>query len=258
LNFTTLKNEVVDLGGIKEIITGGFSIAAGNFGLIRPGEPLRAFYGYEVEGIWQETDDFSSISNNVKPGDFKFRDQNNDGVIDSNDRVVIGKSFPDFVWGFGNTFKYRGFNLDITIRGVEGVEMVNGNLMEQYFPRSGTRVNRFSEPFLNRWTPDNPTNEQPSYNNLNQHSQGINTKTIVDASYIKLQNVRLSYNLPSTLLKDKIRFCEIYISGLNLLTFSDYEGHDPALNPNGDGNFRIDWNGYPSARTLLVGLNIGF
>jgi hypothetical protein len=93
---------------------------------------------------------------------------------------------------------------------------------------------------------------------LNQHSQGINTKTIVDASYIKLQNVRLSYNLPSTLLKDKIRFCEIYISGLNLLTFSDYEGHDPALNPNGDGNFRIDWNGYPSARTLLVGLNIGF
>ncbi len=258
LNFTTLKNEVVDLGGIQEIITGSFSVAAGNFGLIRPGEPLMAFYGYEIEGIWQERDDFSSITNNVKPGDFKFRDQNDDDIIDSRDRVVIGKSFPDFVWGFSNSFKYKRFDLNVSFTGVEGIEMVNGNLMEQYFPRSGTRINRFSKPFLNRWTPTNPSNNQPSYDNLNQHSQGINTKTVVDASYIKLHNVRLSYNLPQTVLKNNIRFLEIYATGLNLLTISDYDGHDPALNPNGDGNFRIDWNGYPSARTLLIGVNLGF
>lgn len=136
--------------------------------------------------------------------------------------------------------------------------MINGNLLEQYYPRSGTRINRFAEPFLNRWTPSNPTNEYPSYVNVDQHSQGVNSRTVVDASYIKLQTVRLSYNLPKSLLKDSFRSVEVYATGLNLITFSDYDGFDPALNPNGSANFRIDWNGYPSARTYMFGVNVGF
>ncbi|MCB0565824.1 MAG: SusC/RagA family TonB-linked outer membrane protein, partial [Phaeodactylibacter sp.] len=258
LNFYTLNNEVTELGGISQILTGSFSAAAGNISIITPGEPLRSFYGHEVVGIWQQGDDLSSVTNNVSPGDFKFRDVDGNGTIDGDDRVILGNSFPDFTWGFGNTFKYKGLNLYVFFRGVEGVNMINGNLLEQYFPRSGVRVNRFAEPFLNRWTPTNPTNAQPSYLNVDQLSQGVNSRTVVDASYIKLQTVRLSYTLPTRLIQGTFRSVEVYVTGLNLITFSDYEGYDPALNPNGSANFRIDWNGYPSARTYLFGLNLGF
>jgi len=259
LNFYTLNNEVTDLAGITRIFTGSFSAAPGNVSIIEPGQPLNSFLGYDVVGVWQTDDDFSEITNNVSPGDFKFRDVNNDGVIDGDDRVILGNSFPDFTWGFGNTFNYKGLSLNIFFRGVQGIDMLNGNLLEQYFPRSGVRVNRFSEPFLNRWTPDNPTNEQPSYlNAATQLSQAVNSKTVVDASYVKLQSVRLGYTFPVSLVSNIFRSVEVYASGMNLLTFSDYDGFDPALNPNGSANFRIDWNGYPSGRTYLVGLNIGF
>ena len=258
LNFSTLRNEVIDLGGVPEILSGSFGAAANEVGIIRPGEPLRSFYGYDIIGIWQQGEDLTQITNNVSPGDFKFRDVDNNGTIDGDDRVILGNSFPDFTWGFSNAFSFENWNLVILFTGVEGVEMINGNLLEQYYPRSGVRVNRFVEPFLNRWTPQNPTNDQPSYLGLSQQGQAVNSKTVVDASYVKLQSVRLSYNLPTALLKNTFRSIEIYATGLNLATFSDYQGFDPALNPNGSANFRIDWNGYPSARTFLLGFNIGF
>lgn len=259
LNFYTLKNEVTDLAGIPRIFTGTLSVASGNISIITEGEPLRSFYGYEVVGIWQQEDDFSVISNAVSPGDFKFRDVNADGTIDGDDRVILGNSFPDFTWGFGNTFSYKGLSLHVFFSGVHGIDMINGNLMEQYFPRSGVRINRFSEPFLNRWTPNNPTNDQPSYlNPASQLSQSVNSRTVVDASYIKLQTVRLAYTLPGNLISGIFSSAEVYLTGLNLATFSDYDGFDPALNPNGSANFRIDWNGYPSATSYIFGLNIGF
>lgn len=258
LNFSTLRNEVTDLGGVPEILSGSFGAAANEVGIIRPGEPLRSFYGYDIEGVWQQGDDLAQITNNVSPGDFKFRDINNDGTIDGDDRVILGNSFPDLSWGLSNAFSFKNWNLDVLFTGVEGVDMINGNLLEQYYPRSGIRVNRFAEPFLNRWTPQNPTNDQPSYLGLSQQGQAVNSKTVVDASYVKLQSVRLSYSLPVDLIKNTFRSVEIYATGLNLVTFSDYEGFDPALNPNGSANFRIDWNGYPSATTFLLGFNIGF
>ncbi|MCR9229145.1 MAG: TonB-dependent receptor [Flavobacteriaceae bacterium] len=257
INLSTLKNEVLDLGGIPQIYSGGLPPSPSTAGIITPGEPLMSFYGYDVVGIWQEGDDFSAVSNAVEPGYFKYRDVNEDGIIDADDRVILGNSFPKFQWGFTNTLSYKNFNLNVLFTGVEGVKMVNANLIEQYFPIAGLRSNRFREPFLNRWTPENPTNDQPSYLNDNR-SQAVNSRTIVDASYVKLQSVRLGYNFPSKFLKDQLKSLEVYVSGLNLLTFSDYNGFDPALNPYGTSNFKIDWNGYPSATTFLIGLNVGF
>ena len=257
-NASTLKNEVTDLGGISQILTGGVSVAAGNISIINPGQPLRSFYGHEVVGIWQEGDDFSAVSNANEPGDFKFRDVNGDGVIDGEDRVILGDSFPDFMWGLGNTLSYRGWQFRFFVQGVHGISMLNANLLENYFPRSGVRINRLADPFLNRWTPDNPTNDQPSFLNVDQHAQGVNSRTVVDASYVKLQTVTLSYRVPSRFFGGLTRTAEVYLSGQNLWTLSDYEGFDPSLNPNGSANFRIDWNGYPSTRTYTLGLNLSF
>jgi len=258
INVSTLKNKVLSLGGVPQIYGGGLPPSPIASAITTPGEPLMSFFGYIVDGIWQEGDDLTAVSNNVQPGDFKFRDVNEDGIIDVEDRVILGNSFPEFQWGFTNDFTYKNFNLNVLFTGVEGVNMVNGNMIEQYYPIPGLRANRFRDAFLNRWTPGNPTNAQPSYLNLDQRTQSINSRTVADASYIKLQSVKLSYNFPSSFFKDTVKSATIYVSGLNLLTISDYEGFDPALNPYGTSNFNVDWNGYPSATTFLLGLNVGF
>lgn len=257
-NFSTIKNEVTDLGELEQIQAGGFPPSPTSTAIILEGEPLMSFYGYEIEGIWQIGDDFSKAPVGTEPGYLKIKD--NDGVdgITPADRIILGNSFPEFQWGMTNDFSYKNLNLSVLITGVHGVSMINGNLMEQYFPLQGIRVNRYREPFLNRWTPNNPTNDQPSYLNMSQRAYATNDRTVVDGSYIKLQSVKLSYNIPSRLFKEKLRNATISLTGLNLLTLSDYNGYDPALNPSGNSNTRIDWNGYPSATTIILGINIGF
>lgn len=259
LNFATLKNKVTSLGSINTIITGSMTSEHSNVAIIQPGLPVWSYYGYDVIGIWQQGDDFSSISNVKEPGHFKFRDIDKNGVINSDDRVVLGNSFPKLTWGFGNTFSYKNVSLYVFFQGVSGLKMFNGTLLESYWPRGGRlRANRLAEPFLGRWTPQNPTNDQPSFVKMTtQSAQAINSKTVVDASYAKLQTVRLSYDLSKKVMKKKLRSLELYLTGQNLITFSDYIGYDPALNPNGNSYFRIDWNGYPSARTYVFGINIG-
>lgn len=259
INFSTLNNKVTDLGGIDQIFIGSLGAVAGNTNIIASGLPIWTFYGYRVTGIWQEGDDFSTVSNDNRPGDFKFLDVNSDGVINANDRVNLGNSFPDYTWEIGNTVTYKNWNLYFSFQGVQGVKMLNASLLESYFPRSGTRVNRFASSFLNRWTPDNPTNNEPSFVDLGrQFSQGVNSKTVQDASYIKLQTVRISFNFPSRWLSGLANSGEIYLSGQNLFTITDYDGFDPAINPQGNANLRIDWNAYPSATTYILGLNLRF
>src|SRR5690606_29295931 len=104
LMFNTLKNEVINLAGIPQIISGnaGFS---NQLSIIQEKMPLRSFYGYEIVGIWQEGDDYSQTTDNVNPGDFKYRDVDGNGTVNADDRVVLGNSFPTFIWSLGNTFR---------------------------------------------------------------------------------------------------------------------------------------------------------
>lgn len=255
-NITTIKNEVLNIGSSERIITGGSGFTSG-VSIIRPGDPLNSYYGYVVDGIWQEDDDFSVTNDNVVPGDIKYRDIDGNGTIDSEDRQIIGKPFPDFNWGFTNTFTYKGLSLNLYLQGVHGASTLNNNLVDSYFPINFRR-NRFAEPYLNRWTPENPSNEYPSF--INPNSQGqrlVNTKTVEDASYIRLQSATLSYNIPVDNIPVFSKF-NVYVTGQNLLTFSDYSGLDPAANSAGSDILRIDNNSYPFSRTYLVGINVQF
>lgn len=256
LNFATIRNEVTDLGGISEIISGGAGQTSGFF-IIREGMPLRSYYGYEVAGIWQEGDDFSQTQENVQPGDIKFVDQNGDGQITADDRVDLGNSFPDFTLSFGNRISFKNFQLSMFLEASQGVKMLNNNLIDTYFPVQ-LRRNKLAEPYLNRWTPENPSNKYPSFvNPLSQGSRIVNSLTVEDASYIRLKNVRLSYNFSPELLGDTIRSAQIYITGTNLKTWSSYSGFDPAVNPGGDPNARIDHNAYPLVRKFQIGVRVG-
>lgn len=256
VTFTTMKNEVKDLGGISQIIIGANYTHVTQVAIIKPGLPLNSYYGWEVNGIWQEGDDYSNFTEDYQPGDLKYVDQNGDKVVNDADRVVLGNSIPDFQWSFGNTFNYKNFELFVFWEGVQGVDMLNGNLIDNYFPIN-LRRNKFAEPYLNRWTPENPTNKYPSFTDpLKFGRRVINSQTLLDASYSRLKTVRLSYTLPK--ISSSIHSAQVYFTAENLWTITNYMGLDPAINPNNNQNFRMDFNAYPTARTIILGLKIDF
>ena len=257
-NFATLDNEVLDIGERGDIIRGGQSQIP-DFSIVTPGRTLDSYYGFIVDGVWQEDDNFSVTDPQVQPGDLKYRDVNGDGTINADDRVILGNTIPDLTWGFTNNLRFKDLTLDILLQGVEGVERLNGNLINTYSPNNFRR-NRIAEPLLNRWTPENPTNEYPSF--VNPTSQGganalINSKTVEDASYVRLQSVRLGYDIPVDNINLFNRF-SVYVTGQNLLTITDYSGVDPAANASGRNTTALDFNAYPLPRTYLVGLNVEF
>ena len=250
LNFATLNNEVQDLGPLDEIVTGSAGFTD-QISLIRPGLPLRTYYGYDVTGVWQEGDDFGEYD--AQPGDLRFRDVNDDGKINPDDRVPLGDAFPDLTGGIGNTFSYKNFNLYVFIEGASGMSMLNNQMVLTYLPTSFRR-NRLAEPLLNRWTPENPSDYYPSFVNTDQ-KVAVSSRTVEDASYLRLQNVRLSYEVPFE--TNLYRSLTIYALGQNLYTLTEYSGADPAANANNDPNFRIDYNTYPLTRSYTLGVRIG-
>jgi TonB-linked SusC/RagA family outer membrane protein len=256
VNMATIRNKVIDLGGAKEIIAGSAGVLSDQPAIIRPGEPLYSFYGYEILGVWQTGDDLTQTKDAVHPGDLKYRDVNGDGTVNASDRVILGNGFPKFTWGLNNNFSYKRLSLDVQIEGVHGLKMFNNNLADVYFPVNFRR-NKFAEPYLQRWTPTNPSNKYPSFvTPLSQGQKIVNSYTVQDASYIRLQTVTLSYNFPA--LNKVFRSGTVYITGQNLLTKTNYDGMDPAVNPNGNANYRVDFNSYPLSSTFLLGVNFDF
>lgn len=255
INLATIHNEVLSLGKIAQIITGNAGQTSQVF-LIKPGLPVYSFYGYEIIGVWQKGDNFSKTKDNVQPGDLKFQDVNGDSTVNAADRVILGNSFPKLTWSFGNTFEYKNFQLNIFLEGVQGVSMLNNNLVDAYFPIQFRR-NRFAEPYLNRWTPDNPSNKYPSFiNPTSQGSKLVNSYTVEDASYTRIKTITLRYNFHPK--SRNIENISIYVTGENLFTFTNYSGYDPAVNPNGGAYNRIDFNAYPVARTFIAGVSVDF
>ncbi|MGQ8338248.1 SusC/RagA family TonB-linked outer membrane protein [Sunxiuqinia sp. A32] len=257
-NISTLKNEVLNIGDRGDIIRGAMSQIP-DFSIITPGEALDSYYGYIVDGIWQTGDDFSVTNNNVSPGDIKFRDINDDKTINADDRTIIGKPIPDLTWGLTSNLKVKDFTLDIVMQGVQGVDKLNANLANSMFPNN-FRQNRIAEPLLERWTPENPTNKYPSF--VNPLASGgtsalVSSLTVEDASYIRLQSVRLGYNVPVNDLKMFSKL-SLYVTAQNLFTITNYLGTDPAANASGSNTAAIDFNAYPLPRTYMVGLNIEF
>lgn len=249
----TVKNKVTSLGGASRIITGGAGFTS-NVAVIENGEPLYSFYGYKIDGVWQTTDDFSVTDDDVEPGDLKFQDANGDRTVDSDDRVVLGNSFPKVTWSVSNTWDYKRLSLVVFWEGVQGVSMLNNNLVETYFP-TNVRNNKFAIPYLHRWTADNPSHKYPSFVRPNaQGTKYTNSYTVEDASYTRLKTVTLSYQLATP--KPGGMMATVYITAENLLTITPYTGGDPAVNTYGNANFRIDFNAYPTATNWLMGVRI--
>ncbi len=254
--FSTIQNEVTDIGDLDAIITG--NLFSSNYGLIRPGEELNSYYTYKVTGIFQTQEEVdNSAQPDSRPGNPILLDANEDGVITPDDRVIVGSPWPDFTFGLRNKFSFKNIDLDFFIDGQLGAELLNGNIIRSYNPQAPLQ-NGLRHVILNRWTPENPDTQWPS--GIAPSTYGgsiINSLAIEDASFIRLQTVTLGYNLPTESLGflDRAR---LYLTGQNLLILTDYTGLNPEGNINNQGNGAAENKAYPIARTITLGLNLGF
>lgn len=236
-NIAANRNELVDLYG-----NGQDDVGSGWF----IGQPIDVIYDYKFDGIWQLGDDIAnSAQPTAEPGDVRIRDVNGDGKIDVEDRTFLGSLYPDFTAGLLNTLRFRNLTFSASLYTVQGIVRENG-LLGLNVVQSGVRRNTV---FQNYWTPENPSKTVPR-NSDNSNALGV--PFLEDASYARLQDVTLSYDLPSS-LTDRVGMgsMRLYVNGRNLWTSSDWTGLDPAFTSAAQ-------RGIPLERVIIGGINVQF
>lgn len=194
----------------------------------------------------------------VKPGDLKYQDTNPDGVINSDDRQIIGHGSPKHFGGFVNTLEYKNFDFRVGLQWNYGNEIYNANKFEYQRPNIGKNQHR---SILDAWTPENTNTIQPSLNGFGAVLPS--SFVIEDGSYLRINNLTVGYELPKKLLRgmnlQKVRF---YVSGLNLYTFTNYSGFTPDVSVSGGVSKSLlpslDYSSYPQTRTFMAGMSVTF
>ena len=263
LTLSSNKNKVLDLGGQKFInVVVDPVIGAGNLRII-VGESVPVFTGARYLGTWKsqaEIDGSGFNPGTQTVGGPRYENINGDGIISSEDYVVLGSPFPDLIFGFENSLSYKNFDLNVYFQGTVGNEVYNLRTRQNYFIRG--ELPKYAE-IADRWTPDNPTSNIPRAG-LVEGSYVPNSVDVEDGSYLRLKNVRLAYNLPIDKLGWKgVKSMSVYASGTNLLLLSKFRLIDPEssrFGSTGLGNIAQGFsNGeYPNAKVLSLGLNVNF
>ena len=271
-NISFNRNKILDLG-LPESSIGiynnweyyiGPGISTGTYfkdpaNIFVVGYPIGMFYGYKTNGVFQTGENISTVKQfglPVQYGDMKFVDQNGDGDIGPDDKVLLGDPNPDFTFGFNAGFTYKNFTLDAFFNGSYGNEVVNGNLIRITNVNGVNENNLLADYYYNAWTPAKGGNLYPrvGYNNLNFIDQYVE-----DASYIRMATLSLGYNF--SLNKDKfIKSVGVNVVGKNLFTITNYSGFDPEVNsfPNDKGKIGVDWGSYPNLRSFSASVAITF
>lgn len=265
-NISINKNKVLALGPEGDPIRRGTSQITDSH-IIEVGKALGNFYGYIIEGVFNTQGEIDKspqwpTGNKTRPGDYKFRDTNGDGVINTFDRTVIGNAFPDFIFGMTNSFNYKNFDLSILLQGSRGNEIING--ARRFL---GT-LNMFTNQLAvvnNTWkSPDQPGNGLArawSGTGTTNNTMNMNSKWMEDGSYLSIRNISFGYQLPRKLInKFSLQNLRFYTTIQNAFMFTKYLGYNPdasfgdrsVLNPG------VDYGTYPLARTVSFGLNLDF
>lgn len=247
-NLSANRNQARKLAGGRDLFGTPMDIPLQvSINLVREGLPVGVFYGYQETGL----DD---------KGNIVFADVDNNGVINANDRVVIGNPNPDFIYGFNSSMTYKNFELNFFLQGVQGADIFNFN-KAQNANSFNFGENQTRDSYLNRWTPQNPNPAAP-YPRVSVNTRFRESNRYVeDGSYLRLRTIQLAYNVPTEKLGVRwLRSAQAYVSGQNLLTLTRYSWFDPEVSTRGGAasiSPGIDQNGYPTAKTYTVGLRIG-
>jgi TonB-linked SusC/RagA family outer membrane protein len=265
MNFSTNKNEVLRLGASGDPIlsTGG----AGIRHITRIGDPIGSYYGYVVDGIYQTQQDIANapvdrLAPNARPGDFRFKDINGDGIIDARDRTVIGNYQPDYTYGITNRFGFKRIELSFLIQGVEGAEVLN--LTRRHLGNGEANTNSYAFE-TNRWiSAAQPGDGKTPRADRNGDLHGFNNRPssyqVEDASYIRLRNVTIAYSVPDKWVGKVFSSLRVYAAGANLFTKTDYVGYNPEVNnqSTSTGVQGEDYGAYPLSKTFTFGINASF
>ncbi len=200
-----------------------------------------------------------AVRNTIQPGDIKYKDLNKDGIINDSDLSIIGRGQPIHTGGFSNNFYYKGLSLNVFFQWAYGNNIFNANRLALEGNSNGrSNVNQFAS-YVNRWTPENPTNE--NYRTRGQGPIGFySSKNVEDGSYLRLKTVSLDYAIPSSIIdRWKISSLTLSVAAQNLLTWTKYSGMDPEVSVlNQVLSPSYDFSSYPQARTLTFGIKASF
>lgn len=270
-NLTTIKNKVVELADANQVLKGeGLKYGSEHFPTqTRVGKPIGAFYLYRTGGIFQNEAEIQAhsvkdkndkpilLQPNARPGDIKFLDINNDGVIDEEDKEYCGSGIPTLEANINFSASYKGIDLSLVLGSGWGNKLYNGN---KYFYEGMNSGSNFLKSSLDAWTPDNRNTSTPRaiYQDPNGNTKESD-RFLESGNFIRLRQAQLGYTLPSFLTKkayiEKLRF---YVSGENLFTITGYEGIDPEFSRKSVLNTGIDNLIYPFTRSFTIGAQISF
>ncbi|MCW3806654.1 SusC/RagA family TonB-linked outer membrane protein [Plebeiibacterium marinum] len=247
--------------------------------ITKVGEPVGMIYGLEYERLYQyedfvwdnktQTYDLKEgVADNgarpVAPGSIMFKDQNGDGTINEQDRVIIGDPHPDHFGGLTNDFQWKNFDCQVFFQWSVGHDILNANRIE--FEQPQARTNSGLVGLANLWTPNNTNTDvntiryQTVYGKAPK-GNNVDDRYIEDGTYLKLKTVSLGYTLPETLLtKLGLKKCRVYVSGQNLVTWTNYSGYDPDVSVGKYGALtpHLDYSAYPQSSIFSGGVEVTF
>ena len=257
-NISFIKNEVKSLANAGPIPGG--SANAGSFTRTEVGNPISEFYGYVVDGIFQNQEEVGEwYQPSAVPGDIKFKDLNNDEQINSDDQKYIGSPHPDFYYGFKAGLDYKNFDFSLFVQGQEG----NNIFFDEKFHRwQGEGFYNVPKGLLNKaWHGEGTSNSQPRITSFSANNNfRVSTYYLEDGSYLRFKNVTLGYTLPQNLSNNLwLNGSRIYITAENLITLTDFQGMDPEFGMN-YGQLALGYHKYtyPQARTFIAGIQLNF
>lgn len=267
-NLSFVTNQVTRLAdGVSNIEAGG-NADFGSYNITNTavGHPIQAFYGWEVEGIFQSAADVTKHAKQnagTAPGDLMFKDQNGDGVIDLNDRKFLGSFIPKVTYAFNLGGSYKNFDASLFFQGVQGNKVFNATRvitegMVRFF-NAGTEV-------LDAWTPTHTNTSIPRAvsSDPNENARP-STRFLEDGSFMRLKNIMVGYTVPvkslTTITKGTVKSFRIYVSAQNILTFTKYKGYDPEVGnrtPSSSLTNGIDFAVYPQPKSFQAGIQANF
>lgn len=260
INFNINRNKVTSLP--KDLLTNGY-IKNGNFHILQEGLPIGVFYGWRFLGVYsRDEDNTEGLTNGANGpafvgGDPIWKDVNGDGIINEDDREIIGYAEPKYFGGFSNDFTYKDFSLSVFFQYSVGNEIYSELNHER---NSMTRYKNVSADALKRWRQQGDVTDYPRIirDDPKQSDSRVQSRWVEDGSYIKLKNVNFRYNVnPEWIKRFGLRKLDVSVTASNLITWTKYTGYDPDVNSYSGLRVGLDEGSYPQSRTFMFGLIFG-
>lgn len=260
VNATLIKNEVTKLYGSSKFI----SVGEGQTRTYE-GDPISSFFGWKTDGIYQnqaEIDNDTNISSDsrradITPGDVRFVDTNGDNIVDEQDRVRIGDANPKLLLGFHADLKYKGFDFSAVFSGAFGHDLYDAMMMRGIDPTQSANMDAVA---YQRWTGEGTSNTYPRMSTIRANDNyRVSELGLKSGNYLRMKDVVLGYTIPESITEQiGVSNMKFYISGRNLLTFTNFDGVDPEESGTNNLTRGVIFNNYPQSKSVVLGANITF